>query len=340
VPQRQWSRLAQLGYFLRTIDLTGIMPPRIRAQVCLCKAHGCANEDRTSSITGLVLKGRILSDMEFRAHQRDEKSVRRSARNPLLGPTEDGSGTAHPITHSESLPSPGSLAVSRPESAAPQCPPFSREPFRTPSGISCDTPPHQPSHASTEDLDHENPSSDHATSQSSVDQPSTQDHDKGNDGARKAAGHWQGDPSTNTIPRRISQAIESCRLDFQSWQRADIPCDELVFEETTGEEEPPPHIPLRVDIMSNTEFIEYEAVMFALLDRIDKIKTRGNEDCEVAKRNVLSSVEDEIDRLRGIKIHVWKSRAANGSQGSSIPRSGPFREIDTGTKYCESYQHH
>lgn len=327
------------------------MPPRVRSQVCHCKAHGCANEDRISNITGRPLKGRILSDMEFRAHQRDEKSARRSARNPFLGPTptpEDGSEAAHPITYSESLPSSGTLMASRRESGSPQCPPFSIEHVRTSSGISCETPPltppvHQPSHASTEELDHENPrnpSQDYHPSHYSVDQPSTQNKGKGyHYGAHTAEGQGnaQENASTDAIPQRIMQAIESCRLDFQSRQRANIPCDELVFEETTGEEEPPPHIPLRVDIMSNTEFIEYEAVMFALLDRIDNIKTRGHQDCEVARRNIFSSVEDEIDRLRGIKLHVWKSRGTNGSLGSSVPDSGPLREIDTSTENCESY---
>ena len=62
------------------------------------------------------------------------------------------------------------------------------------------------------------------------------------------------------------QAIKSCQLDFQSWQRADIRCDELVFEESSLGGDPPPHLPLRIDIMSNSGFIEYETVMFNLLD--------------------------------------------------------------------------
>lgn len=303
------------------------MPPRVRAQLCNCTVHGCANADRTSNIiTGRVLKGRYLSDMEFRAHQRDEKSARRSARNPLLGPTEDLSGTAHAMIHP--LPSPDPPAISEPKTGSTQQLPLSEEAVL--DSISPNTLPLQmPLDALREDSGPENSPS-YATSHYSVDQTSPQSHDKGG----PAAG--QGNTPTNTLPRRIMQAIESCRLDFQSLQRADIPCDELVFEETIGKEEPQPRIPLRVDIMSNAEFIEYEAVMFTLLDRIDKIETGAYDDCKVARQNVLSSIEDEIDRLRGIKLHVWNSQSTNGPSGSAVPLSGPFREIDTGMVYYES----
>ncbi len=309
------------------------MPPRV--QICLCRAHGCADADRTSTITGRVLKGKCLSDMEFRAHQRDEKSAKRSARNPFLGPTEDGPSTVHPITHP--LPSPGSPAVTVVSELEADT-----SPNREPVPISCDTLPHQPSDTSPEVLcpdDTRYSSSKHAPDLDSVGQPSlsvARNHDEGNLNPcpRRAAGQCNASRSTDPLPCHVMQAIESCRLDFQSWQRADIPCDELVFEETTAEE-PLPHIPLRVDITSNTEFIEYEAVMFALLDRIDRIVCGGCGDCEVARQNVFSSVEDEIDRLRGMKLHIWKSRATDGSFGSAVPRSGPFREIDTGMEYIE-----
>jgi hypothetical protein len=95
---------------------------------------------------------------------------------------------------------------------------------------------------------------------------------------------------------RIMQAIEGCHFDFQSWQCADISSDELIFEETPSLE-PPPHLPLRVDVLSNVGFIEYEETMFNLLDRIEKIKTGDYQQCDIAKRNIFSSVEDELHRL-------------------------------------------
>ena len=50
---------------------------------------------------------------------------------------------------------------------------------------------------------------------------------------------------TNEQENKTIQAIESCRLDFQSWQHVDIGCDKLVFEETSSGD-PPPHLPLSV----------------------------------------------------------------------------------------------
>jgi len=125
------------------------------------------------------------------------------------------------------------------------------------------------------------------------------------------------------------QAIESCRLDFQLWQRADIACDGLVFEEPSSGD-PPPRLSLRVDIMSNSHIIGYKTVLFNLLDRVKKIKTGGLEECEVAILNVSSSIEDELDRLRGLKLHAWKR--TDDAKYCAAPCLGPFREIDTGTQ--------
>jgi hypothetical protein len=134
---------------------------------------------------------------------------------------------------------------------------------------------------------------------------------------------------TNKQENQIIGAIESYRLDFQSWHSVDIGCEELIFEDISSGD-PPPHLLLRVDIMSNSHFIEYEMVMFNLLDRVEKIKTGSRKECEVAKWNVSSSIEDELDRLQGLKLHAWKS--INDSFDCVAPHSGPFREIDTGTK--------
>jgi hypothetical protein len=124
------------------------------------------------------------------------------------------------------------------------------------------------------------------------------------------------------------QAIETCQLDFQSWQHADIACNDLVFEEPTSGD-PPSHLSLRVDIISNSYFIEYKTVMFNLLDRVKKIKTDGLKECMVAKLNVSSSIEDELDCLQGLKLHSWMR--IKDAFDCVAPCSGPFREIDTGT---------
>ena len=130
------------------------------------------------------------------------------------------------------------------------------------------------------------------------------------------------------------QLIIDCRFDFHSWQRTDISCDGLVFDsEATAMLDHSSHPPLRVDTLSNMHFIEYEEVMLGLLDRIDKIHTGADEHCRLTKQNLFSSVEDEIHRLRGLKLHAWKVQANSTAIVLPAPQSGPFREIDTGTRF-------
>ena len=295
------------------------MPPKVL--LCLCKSHGCADTDRTSGITGQVLKGRYLGATEFRAHQRDDKSAKRSTCNVPLGIMESSSGavaftsqhvapfseskpgsSGHPSTIN-SLPTPlihahTSDTTDMPVSNADglQQPACQAEP--TNNDISCEISPHRPlvseSLADTEGL------------------PS--------------------DATSDTQERhnmQIMRAIESCRLAFQSWQSVDISCEKLIFEEGS-EGDPQPHLPLRTDIMSNMPFIEYETVMFNLLDQIEKVKTGEHKECQVARQNVLSSIEDEIDRLQGMKLHVWRGQADCDGATNISSSLGPLK-VNTGT---------
>ena len=82
--------------------------------------------------------------------------------------------------------------------------------------------------------------------------------------------------------------------------------------------------------MSNSSFIEYKTVMFNLLDQVEKIKTGGRKECEVAKWNVSSNIEDELDCLQGLKLYAWKR--INDAFDCVALCSGPFWEIDTGTQ--------
>ena len=270
------------------------MPPtQSKSTLCLCKTHGCADADRTSTITGQTLKGRYLGFTEFRAHQRDENSAKRSERNRRQ--SGDASVEPHCSLETGQLITSSSLSPISPTLAPPES---------IPGDIDTDVLP-----GPTADVEGHR-----------------RDEDEGSCPSNPAD---QCTAPTNKQENQIMRAIESCRLDFQSWQRVNIGCEELVFEDISGGDLPP-HLPLRVDIMSNSHFIEYETVMFNLLDRVEKIKTGGRKECEVAKRNVSSSIEDELDRLRGLKLHAWKR--INDAFDCAAPHSGPFREIDTGTK--------
>ena len=291
-----------------TTSVSAIMPPK--AQLCLCKSHGCADTDRMSGITGQVLKGRYLGATEFRAHQRDEKSARRSACNLPLGIVENSSGTLGPGCPTHVLPTP--LI-----------------------------------HAHTSDT-HTSDAADMPVSNSdALQQPVCQAEPTNNDISREISPHRPSvsEPPTEGLPSdsmpdaqehhimRIMQAIESCRLAFRSWQRVEISCQNLIFEEGSEEGsggDPQPHPPLRADIMSNTPFIEYETVMFSLLDQIGKVKAGDYKECQVARQNVLSSIEDEIDRLRGVKLHVWRGQANCDGATNTSSSSRPLK-IDTGT---------
>jgi hypothetical protein len=126
------------------------------------------------------------------------------------------------------------------------------------------------------------------------------------------------------------QLIRDCRFDFHSWLRTDISFDGLVFEETVVSDQEA-HPPLRVDLNSNMQFVEYEEKMLSLLDRIEKVNTGADNDCFLEKQNLFSNVEEEIHRLRGLKLHAWKVQARSTEIALPPPQSGPFREIDTGT---------
>jgi hypothetical protein len=97
--------------------------------------------------------------------------------------------------------------------------------------------------------------------------------------------------------------------------------------------EPESHLPLRVDILSNLQFFEYEEMMLGLLDQVKKINIGADESCNLEKRNVFASVEDEIYRLWGLKLHAWKVQVRDTELTLPPLQTGPFREIDTGTRY-------
>ena len=63
---------------------------------------------------------------------------------------------------------------------------------------------------------------------------------------------------------------------------------------------------------------------------MEKIKTDGLKECEVAKLNISSSIEDELDCLQGLKLHSWMR--TKDTLDCVALCSGPFREIDTGTQ--------
>jgi hypothetical protein len=63
-------------------QLIPVMPPtQSKSTLCLCKTHGCADADCTSTITSQILKGRYLGFTEFCAHQQDENSAKHSECN-------------------------------------------------------------------------------------------------------------------------------------------------------------------------------------------------------------------------------------------------------------------
>ena len=206
-----------------------------KAQVCLCRSHGCADEVRTSRITGQVLKGRYLGDMEFRSHQRDESSFRLSGlREPLprwQAMAPDRSDTSQSLTSaaapsspphpsrqliSESFQNHTSLAI-EPEPMAPgsHCIPDTLLAYSSPSTQpeQSSEPPCALNSVATEPC----PAQGHIERNLSAVNPTSQ--------------------GKVTQENRIMQAIENCRFDFQSWQRANISStsDELIFEVTPAD---------------------------------------------------------------------------------------------------------
>lgn len=262
------------------------MPPK--TFICNCKSQGCADAERKSVVTGQIVKGRILSDAEYREHWRVENAEKRSGQRP------------------PQVASNGSRSSLSPHPSLTPCSPLPA--------------------TSDEVLNHDGCNTLLTRSVSTL---------------PAARSPMEGSPSTDPTDQRhdltveqesrVMQLIRNCRLDFHSLQCADISCDGLVFQ-NAAESPPPP--PLRCDIPSNLQFIEYEETMLGLLDVIEKINTGTDEQCRIAKKNIFSSVEDEILRLCGLKLHAWKAQAKSQSPAITCPapQSGPFREIDTGTR--------
>lgn len=74
------------------------MPPK--AFICHCKSQGCADAERKSKVTGQMVKGRILGDMEYREHRRYELASERSGSGPLrvASNSSESNLSPHPST--------------------------------------------------------------------------------------------------------------------------------------------------------------------------------------------------------------------------------------------------
>lgn len=283
------------------------MPPKVR--VCLCRSHSCMDEVCHSQVVGQYLKGRYLSDTKFQSHQWDEIGFSLSGQSETLPRWQ-----LIPSESSQTLPStaPPFATFSRVSDASFSCPSLTEKLF--------------------------------GQDQDWLDwiQPSVDGHTPNFAAAKQ--GHILGNHSaeTPTIQRGftqedcIMQAIEGCHFDFQSSQHADISSDELIFEETPTLK-PPPHLTLRRDALSNMGFIEYEEMMFNLLDIIEKIKTGGNQQCDITKQNIFSSVKDELHRLWGLKEHSWKTQAMSASSVFPAWQMGPFRESSHVSNYLKYF---
>ena len=312
------------------------MTPRV--QICHCQSYGCANAERKSTITGQILKGRYLSDGEYRTHQRHEMARKRSRRETSQV-ASNGSDQPPPplalcrlppsIFESESVQHravvstahlPDTSIASQPDALSPE----------HPLKKMC---PQRPSELVKETLRASQRANGHTPLPirpvTNLEPRPTQNP---LDVRLSTAPTNQKNELAVSQEARTMQIILDCRFDFHSWQRDDISCDGLVFGETAVSE-PSSHPPLRVDILSNMRFIEYEENMLSLLDRIEKINTGADEQCRTAKHNVFSSVEDELHRLREMKLYSWKLQLKSANTVVlPAPQSGPFREIDTGTQ--------
>lgn len=171
--------------------------------------------------------------MEFHAHQRDENNAKHSERNPWF----DASVNNLSSLEAEELITLSSLPLISPTLAPPK-------PELNPIDIDADI-----LHGPTAD----------------VEDQQNKDHDE--DSCPSNLAH-QRPTLANGHKNQLMEAIESCRLDFQLWQHADIGCDELPFEELSYIDPPSPGhtLLLRVDVITNSCFIEYETAILNLLD--------------------------------------------------------------------------
>lgn len=296
------------------------MPPKPR--ICHCRSQGCADAERKGTLTDQILKGRYLSEMEYRSHQRQEKASIRSGSGPLQ--VESNGSVLSPLPPSplcSESPTPNILKSVSNHAVH----------MATPVMLQV-SPAVSPQ---TETLYQSlSPNLKHPLPTCSVTKPQSVESPIEGNLLADPINHPDREPHQGVAQSHIMQLILDCRFDFHSWLRSDISSDGLIFEETAILEPTlsTRHPPLRMDVISNVQFIEYEEIMLGLLDRIEKINTGADKDSGIAKRNLFSSIEDEIHRVRGLKLQAWKVQVKSTVITLPAPQSGPFREIDTGTQ--------
>jgi hypothetical protein len=141
--------------------------------------------------------------------------------------------------------------------------------------------------------------------------------------------------SRNSEEDEISSILEECLSVIRSGLLQDIKIDDLVFCESSNEDDPhTPHTPppLQRYATTNTQFLQYQDWIRTLSLDAEKLDCEGFERCRKLKCQLLDDLRDEWTRLEELKRRAWQLTSRNAALTMPpCPRADPglVQEIDT-----------
>ena len=150
------------------------------------------------------------------------------------------------------------------------------------------------------------------------------------DAAPEDGGHIDINTSRDPIPPSTSHgdelacSLQNCLSVFQSGSIKGIIAEDLTFCEPSENDDPNTPPPLESHAAMNANFLKYQGWIATLFFDTDKVECGGLEHCELIKKQLLGSLQDEWNKLKDIKLHAWK-RYSGARKACVVPPLVPPR---------------
>ena len=150
------------------------------------------------------------------------------------------------------------------------------------------------------------------------------------DAAPEDGGHIDINTSRDPIPPSTSHgdelacSLQNCLSVFQSGSIKGIIAEDLTFCEPSENDDPNTPPPLESHAAMNANFLKYQGWIATLFFDTNKVECGGLEHCELIKKQLLGSLQDEWNKLKDIKLHAWK-RYSGARKACVVPPLVPPR---------------
>jgi hypothetical protein len=141
-------------------------------------------------------------------------------------------------------------------------------------------------------------------------------------------------PSTS-YDDELAHTLQNCLSAFQSGSANSTITEDLAFCEPSEDHDWNTPPPLQSHAIMNADFLEYQGWVATLFLDADKIECGGLEHCELIKKQLVDSLQDEWNKLEDIKLRAWKgcNRARKARAVPPPPPPGLAQIVDT----CSSF---